>query len=193
MLIKKPEGGPLAATRLVLGFVIYSRRQAGRLRRVKVMPFSIAFLDEPLIFPYEDPATPAAPGLLLLGDTKEYFCSSLHEWSKEDYESQWRRAIKTLLTDRDRSALITTYGSPEVATHLEWWPMYAQEEIVSVQDHLLFYDQLTSKFSIPNAFSFIRSRKTKDEEGNAVSEWRVNLAEIEGFAGAISLGDPESH
>jgi hypothetical protein len=135
---------------------------------------------------------PLPPGFYFWVIRQNIFALVSYEWSKEDYESQWRRAIKTLLTDRDRSALITTYGSPEVATHLEWWPMYAQEEIVSVQDHLLFYDQLTSKFSIPNAFSFIRSRKTKDEEGNAVSEWRVNLAEIEGFAGAISLGDPES-
>ena len=87
-----------------------------------------------MIFPYEDPATPAAPGLLLLGDTTEYFCSSLL-WKgvKEIMNRNGGMPSRRLLTDRDRSALIHHF-----ATHLEWWPIYAQEEIVSVQDHLLF-------------------------------------------------------
>ena len=59
--------------------------------------------------------------------------------------------------------------------------------MVSVQDHLLFYDQLAGQFSIPSAFSFIRDRKAKDEEWNAISEWSLHLAEIEEFARAISL------
>lgn len=146
------------------------------------MSFSIAFLDQPLDYPYDDITTPGARGVLVLGDTREYFCASLYQWTKRDYESQWRHAIEILLQDRSRAALITTYGSPEVATHLEWWPMYAAGDTVFVQDHLLFYDKLARPFSTEDAFSFIRDRKTMDEEGNPISEWAVRLSDVEEFA-----------
>src|SRR3954452_19436956 len=116
------------------------------------MSFSIQFLDEPLSYPYEDRTSPAARGVLVLGAAREYFLSSLYEWSKECYESQWRHAIKTLLLKNGKAALITTYGSSGHATHLEWWPMYVVEDAVFVQDQLLFYDQLTEPFSTQNPF-----------------------------------------
>jgi hypothetical protein len=46
------------------------------------MPFSIQFLDEPVLYPFDDAKTPGAPGLLVMGESKEGFCSSLYEWSK---------------------------------------------------------------------------------------------------------------
>jgi len=146
------------------------------------MTFSITFLDEPLSYPYEDPAAPAARGVLVLGDTKEHFLASLYEWSKESYESQWRHAIKTLLLGNDKAALITTYGSPDNATHLEWWPMYVAGGSVFLQDHLLFYDRLPKPFSVENAFSFVRDRRTVDEDGTAISEWMVNFSDVKEFA-----------
>jgi hypothetical protein len=151
------------------------------------MSFSIAFLDEPLSYPYEDPAAPAARGVLVLGDAREYFLASLYEWSKEYYESQWRHALKTILLGRDKAALITTYGSPENATHLEWWPMYAAEDAVFLQDHLLFYDRLTKPFSVQDAFSFLRDRQTTNEEGKAISEWMVSFSDVKEFARAFSV------
>ena len=66
------------------------------------MPFSIGF-HEPPSYPYDDPATPQAKGILILGEAKEYFGSSLYQWSKKEYESQWGHAIKTLLDGKDRA------------------------------------------------------------------------------------------
>jgi len=146
------------------------------------MPFSIAFQEEPLSYPYEDRATPAAGGVLVLGDANEHFTASLHQWSKEDYQRQWRHAVEVLLRGKDRAALITEYLGPEIATHLEWWPMYLVREKVFLQNHLLFYDQLPRPFSVKNAFSFLRDRHTTNEEGEIISEWSVSLSEVEAFA-----------
>jgi hypothetical protein len=49
------------------------------------MPFSIAFQEEPLLYPCEDRTTPAAGGVLVLGNTNEHFIASLYHWSKEDW------------------------------------------------------------------------------------------------------------
>jgi hypothetical protein len=151
------------------------------------MPFSIGFLDEPLRYPYDDPATAEASGILVLGDAKEHFGSSLFQWNKKDYESQWRLAIKTLLDGMDRAALITEYLGPDVATHLQWWPMHVIGNTVFIQHHLLFYDQLAEPFSLQNAFSFVRDRRTTSEEGTKISEWAVGVPEVKEFARALSL------
>jgi hypothetical protein len=146
------------------------------------MSFSISFLDEPLEYPFDDKTTPAAPGRLVLGEEQEFFQSSLFQWSKEDYEAQWRYAIKTLLDGGEKAALIVEYVSPEFATQLEWWPMYRQVNSVYIQDHLLFYDQLSVPFSLNNAFSRLKDRETKDADGQSISEWCVSLSDVKKFA-----------
>jgi hypothetical protein len=103
------------------------------------MAFSITFQDEPFCYPYDDQSTPAASGLLVLGEFQERFLASLYQWSREDYEGQWRQAIAALFHGK-KSALITGYVSPQAASHLEWWPMYSVEEKVFFQNHFLFYN-----------------------------------------------------
>jgi hypothetical protein len=151
------------------------------------MSFSIGFLDEPTSNSYDDPATPEARGVLILGEVKEYFGSSLYQWSKKDYETQWRRAIRALLDGNDRAALITEYVGPQAATHLEWWPMYFVGNAVFIQNDFLFYDQLAEPFSVQNQFLLLRDHRTTDEEGKKISEWTVGFSDVEKFARTFSL------
>jgi hypothetical protein len=145
------------------------------------MPFSITFKDERLLYPYDNATTPAAVGLLVLGDHEEEFLSSLYQWNRGEYEAQWQRAIKLLLNGESKAALITEYLSPEYATHLQWRPMYRIGDTVFFQHHLLLYDTLREPFSVQVAFSFLQDRMTKNEEGKNISEWSVSLADIEAF------------
>jgi len=144
--------------------------------------FSISFLDEPLEYPYDNATVAAAVGELVLGGHRENFRASLYLWSKLDYEAQWRNAIEALLGGIDKSALIVEYVGPESSICLEWWPMYRLGDVIHIQDHLLFYDQLPEPFSLEKASSFIRDRRTVDEDGNPISEWNVSLSEVENFA-----------
>ncbi len=139
------------------------------------MPFSIAFEGQPLSYPYDDPTTPAATGVLILGDHRESFLASLYDWSRQDYEKQWRHAIEAVLDAGDKAALITTFVSPQVGTHLEWWPMYLVGNRVFFQDQLLFHEKLSRPFSVESAFLYIRDRETVNEEGQTISEWSVSL------------------
>ncbi len=128
------------------------------------MSFSISFLDEPVFY---DEQTPMAAGELVLGELKENFVACLYQWNKVDYEAHWHNAIKTLV-EGSKSALIVEYVSPEFATHLEWWPMYRVENVVYIQNQLLFYDQLTQPFSLENMFSLVKDRVTDNEDGNRI-------------------------
>jgi hypothetical protein len=145
------------------------------------MAFSITFQDEPFCHPYYDPSTPAASGVLVLGEFQEDFLASLYQWGREEYERQWRRAIAVLLDGR-RSARITEYVSPERASHLVWWPMYLVEDRVFFQNQVLFYDQLKEPLSVENALSFVRDREIVNSEGQRLSEWSVHRSGVEAFA-----------
>ena len=99
------------------------------------MSFSIGFVDEPANYPYDDPATPEARGVLM-GEAKEYFGSSLYQWNKKDYETQWWQAIRALLGGNDRAALITEYVGPKASTQLSGgrcmlWAMRYSSKIIS--------------------------------------------------------------
>lgn len=146
------------------------------------MSFSIRFSDEPLLYPFDDDKTPAAPGVLMMGDSKEGFYSSLYQWSKQQYESQWQQAIRALLGESSKAALIVEYLSPDVASHLEWWVMYREGEIVYLQNQLLFYGQLERPFSLDAPFASLRDRETVNQESRPISEWSVSLSEIKEFA-----------
>jgi hypothetical protein len=146
------------------------------------MPFSIAFLDEPLVYPYEDIKTPGALGSLMMGDSNERFCSSLYRWSQRDYESQWRQAINVLLNESFKAALIVEYTGTDASSHLEWWPMYKVGDSVYLQNQLLFYNQLPQPFSLDRPFMYLRNRETTDQAGRPISEWLVRLSEVERFA-----------
>ena len=152
------------------------------------MPFSISFLDTDYLYPYDNPDTPAASGLLTIGDHREGFYSSLYEWSKQSYEDQWRQALKTLIDGRSKkTALIVEYVSPAAATQLEWWAMYREDENVYLQNQLLFYSQLTEPFDLERPFQFLRDRQAINEDGRAISEWCVSLSDVKEFASTFGV------
>jgi len=150
------------------------------------MTFSISFIEDKISFPYDDPQTAAAIGMLVLGDHQERFRSSLSDWSKMQYVSQWESALNLILTNVDsKAALITTYGNPRFSTHLEWWPMYRSGDSVYVQNHLLFYEDLPAPFDVSVPFRSLKEREIFNEEGRCISEWKVGLSAVRSFIRGI--------
>lgn len=146
------------------------------------LPFSISFLDQPLEYLADDPTIPSAIGLLVLGDHREEFASTLFEWNKNDYEEQWRLAITSLLQGREKVALMVYYVSPAGSDNFEWWLMYRVGDTVALQDHMPWYDQFPEPFSIERQFDFVKDRRTVNEDGHKISEWSAPLASIREFA-----------
>jgi hypothetical protein len=143
------------------------------------MPFSISFLDEE---PFREKGMdPAARGLLSVGEWKEEFYSSLFIWTPAQYEEQWRNAIEVLLNGGTKSALITEYLTPDVSTHLVWWPMYREGPTVRLQNHLLFFDQLEMPFSAKALYASLRDRELVSETGEPISEWSCDVDDLARF------------
>jgi hypothetical protein len=146
------------------------------------MDFEIVFHDDALEYPYDDPLVPAAFGSIRVGDFREEFRSSLHEWNKKQYESQWRASIGALLRGGSCAALITEYHSPKRSKFFQWWILYRGDgDVIHVQNQIAFYKQMKSGFTAESAESFARPRKTHTEDGDVISEWDTTFADVKAF------------
>ena len=142
--------------------------------------FSIGFTDEPLEYPYDDTSIPAAPGRLVLGESAEEFLANLSAWAKSDYESHWRRELKTLLEGNPKVALVASYyGNP--ASNMEIWRVYRDGELVHFQNQILWYSTLPSGFEVLKLSQYIQDRAVVTQEGDRISEWDVPIRDIELF------------
>jgi len=146
------------------------------------MAFAIGFEDAPLEHPYDDASIPAARGRIVLGDWAEEFLANLGEWTPEEYRNQWRRSIQSLLEGQRKAVLITTFSSPKIASHIEWWALYRVGEEVFAQNQLLFFEDIGGKFDTNRAVEYLRERRTENNEGVSISEWNVSVSDLEAFA-----------
>jgi CdiI N-terminal domain len=143
------------------------------------MAFSIGLIPDPV--PNLDPGVVASLGVIQIGSFQERFIASLMYWSADDYKRHWKQAIKRILHSSDVSCLITSMVNPITGNHIFWWPMYRMNGHVFIQNHILFFDQLQSQFDERNPFSSVTERQTIDEDGNRISEWSVQINELEEF------------
>jgi hypothetical protein len=120
------------------------------------------------------------PGSLIIGNFKEDFLASLSYWGRENYLSQWRESILRLLNGKNNSAVVTAMYDPEKANFIFWWVMYLIEECVHIQNHVLFLEQLDHPFDENDIYQFIPPRETHTSDGEPISEWVVNISDLEG-------------
>ena len=150
------------------------------------MAFMIGFTDEPDECLDDDPRIPSAIGRIVAGELDENFISSLYEWNKRAYQSQWLSSLERFVDGAEKAALITFYANSRESSNLQWWALYrGHAGTVHVQNHLPFYDSLDPQFSVADASSFLHDRITVDEDGNTLSEWDVPLKEAENFVAQL--------
>lgn len=146
------------------------------------MAFAICFKNEPNQYLDDDPTVPSAIGRIVAGKLDEEFVSSLYEWSKETYQSQWLHSLERFLGGEKKAVLITWYVNPKESSNLQWWALYRGEaDTVHVQNHLPWYSNFDREFSATEADSFLHDRMTANQDGIALSEWSVSLLEIKDF------------
>ena len=142
--------------------------------------FSIGFTDEPPEYPYDDTSIPAAPGRLVLGKSTEEFLANLSLWNKSDYQSHWTRELKTLLKGNAKVALVVSYYGNS-ASNMEIWKGYRDGELVHFQNQILWCSQLPSGFDALKLSQYVQDREVVTSEGNRISEWDLNIRDIELF------------
>jgi hypothetical protein len=120
-------------------------------------------------------------GIIQLDMERERFLAPLSYWSVADYERQWRAAVRRIVDGQPRAALITSLADPSLADFVEWWPLYRVGQTVSVQNQLLFLDSLREPFDPADPYPHVSELRTRSEDGQAISEWRITLADLEQF------------
>jgi hypothetical protein len=79
--------------------------------------------------------------------------------------------------------------SPELGSYLEWWAMFREGNDVFIQNQMLIYARLDAKFSVQKAVDFLKDREVFTEEGQHMSEWSVNIIEIQRFLERVQRSD----
>lgn len=74
-----------------------------------------------------------------------------------------------------RSALITSVTDPITANFIGWWPMYLVEDVVHVQNQLLFMADLSRPLDPSNPYEMVREHCSVSEDGERISEWEVSV------------------
>jgi CdiI N-terminal domain len=138
--------------------------------------FCIAFTGE---FADDDPSV--AIGEVKLGKYLESFQAILGFWEIEDYEKSWLTALRRLVGGASISCLVTSLTDPENSQYVVTWPLYRTDGEVFVQNQLIFLDQLGRKFEPQAPWDFIEPHATIDEDGQRISEWQLQLKDIQDF------------
>lgn len=117
-------------------------------------------------------------GSMRIGEFTENFHASLSYWGRGEYISQWKEALNRLLRGEKNSAIVTSMYDPNTANFIFWWVMYLMEDVVFIQNHVLFLGDLERPFDEVDLYSFIPGRETQTEEGEPISEWAVGILAI---------------
>src|SRR5262249_26362363 len=115
-------------------------------------------------------------GSVTLGDYRESFLASLSLWSPRDYEQQWLDAATRLIRGEERSAFFTS-------AFQFWWVMWRDVEAVRVHEEVLTPERLEELGPSPDTsqapYQLIRPYRSVTEEGEAIAEWHLSVADIE--------------
>ncbi len=120
-------------------------------------------------------------GRITLGYFTEEFEAYLDYWSSVDYEAQWKKAVRRIVSGAGVDALITDMHDLKTAHHLVSWPMYREGNRVFVQNRLLILNDLGRPSQLEHAIAKLGERKTVNDAGAQISEWSVTVHDLEVF------------
>jgi hypothetical protein len=127
-------------------------------------------------------------GVLEIGDFKENFYASVSYWDKSKYSKQWKTACERLLDGNLKSDLVTNIYNPSTANFLFWWVLYLSGNNVYIQNHILFLNELDKPFDEGKLYDFVPDRETETEDGESVSEWKIDIHEVSALLEQKSMG-----
>ncbi|GAB2559931.1 hypothetical protein [Nocardia heshunensis] len=142
--------------------------------------FSIVFSD-----PDSDREAAMAVGVIRLGEFAEYFRAPIGYWGLDEYRASWVAGLERTVDGESVSCLAVAMGDPKTTNFVEVWPLYRDGDVVHVQNRLIFLDQLDHDLDPARPWGSLGERATVGEDGTAISEWTVSMADIEGFLDSI--------
>lgn len=122
-----------------------------------------------------------APGKLVLDDCVEFFLASVDpatEWTRRDYERQWRDGLKQLVGGAAKSCLITSLPEPDC---LFYWPMYRVGNWIVLQHAICFPHDLPQGFDPAKPYRVVRDWESISDCGARISEWWIAYNDLVNF------------
>jgi hypothetical protein len=124
-------------------------------------------------------------GMIRIGSFQERFLASISYWTQADYEEHWKKALRRILDEADKSCLISSMHIPSKANYITWWPIYRLNGIVAFQNQLLFFDRLAGPFDVTNPYSHIPPRQVVNDEAYPISEWCIPIEHVKEYYAQI--------
>ena len=141
------------------------------------MNFSIQFMNKKI----QGELDVLRVGKIIMNNYSETFQSSLSYWNESDYMNQWKNGIKYIIDGHKKSCLVTSMFDPKVANYIFLWLLYLENNVVHIQNQVLFLNDLNESFNEDRIYSYISEREIIDEDGNSISEWDVKVNDFEEF------------
>ncbi len=146
-------------------------------------------MDADFCLTLDETSLPSEPSLILgrlrIGDFQERFEAELSYWSAQQYRESWYAAALALLAGDDKAAFFTSMADPAETTYIFWWPAYRSGDDVCLQHHMLFLRKLEPPFDLQDPFRHVRPHRTRNEDGDRISEWRTGIDDIRAFASLL--------
>lgn len=124
----------------------------------------------------------AGVGRIIVDAFTETFPMDLTFWDPKHYEKSWASALRLVEgADVTTSCLVSSVTDPKTANFVSCWPLYRIHSDIFVQNHLIVFDDLDHAFDPENPWFSVRPREVIDEDGNNISEWRVDVEAVRRF------------
>lgn len=125
-----------------------------------------------------------APGELVLNDSLESFVASVDpgtEWTRRDYERQWREGVTRIADGETKSCLITSLPDPGQTDFLVFWPMYRVSDWVVFQEKWRLPEDFPRGFDPVKPYQIVGDWISISDTGYKISEWWVPYGDVIDF------------
>lgn len=112
---------------------------------------------------------------------KESFFAPVGYWSRGDYLSSWKRALAEGFRDGSHAVLVTSMRNPLSCNFIFYWVVFLEGDQAYIQNGVIFLDEISEPFEPRKINSYVSAREEVNEDGQVISQWKVNLLSIKDF------------
>ncbi|QVQ28280.1 hypothetical protein [Achromobacter deleyi] len=125
------------------------------------------------------------PGEVEIDGYTETFLAPAEFWSREDYLKSWKRSLAQGLQGGGRAVLLTSMRDPGVCNFLFYWVIFLEGDFAYIQNGVFFREELPGPFDPNGINGFVSDRQEINEDGVAISQWKVDLSSVIDFYNSL--------
>lgn len=120
-------------------------------------------------------------GSITINDFNEEFFSPIEFWDKDKYLKNWYGELNKLINGFPCAKLITKIYNIDYMDYFQTWILYKVDDTIYIQEQLFFLEDLPKPFSLEDFYLQELERETQNEDGEKISEWKTNIADIKEY------------